>query len=311
MVPLFVVGCGRSGSTLLRLMLDAHPALAVPGESHFIPQLWRDFGGSRPVDAEAIAVALVSTTHFGHWKVDPRAVLDRVAQLQAPSFADVVEAAFMANADAHGKTGWGDKTPIYVRSIPLLASLWPDSRFVHLIRDGRDVALSYMSLHWGPSTVWAAARKWRGDVEAGIRDGQPLGTSRYLEVRYESLVTDVRASLQEICDFASLGLDEGMIERTKREGHETLAPEEGRAFHARSEQDVLTGARDWTTQMTARDVRSFEAVAGPLLSDFGYERRFPEVALRERLEGLARTRAMDLFTSGANAKKALTRKLAR
>src|SRR2546430_1135755 len=154
--PLFVVGCGRSGSTLLRLMLDAHPQLAVPPESHFIPQLWRDHGGARPVDPDVIVRALVATPHFRHWKIPEDAVRRRVEELERPSFADVVGAAFEANADVYGKTRWGDKTPIYVRSIPLLARLWPEARFAHLIRDGRDVALSYLSLHWGPSTVWSA-----------------------------------------------------------------------------------------------------------------------------------------------------------
>jgi hypothetical protein len=309
--PLFVVGCGRSGSTLLRLMLDAHPSLAIPGESHFIPQLWRDFGGRRPVDANAITRALVATPHFGHWKIPEDAVWARVQTLRSPSFADVIEAAFLADADVHGKARWGDKTPIYVRSIPLLSRLWPDARFVHLIRDGRDVALSYLSLHWGPPTIWAAARKWRIDVDAGIRDGRPLGTSRYLEVRYESLVADPRDVLGSICAFAGLVFEEAMLDPARREGHETLAPEEGRAFHARSEREVEAGARDWRTQMTDDDVRAFESVAGPLLAGLGYERRFPETGARDRLEGAVRTRAIDLLTFGSDAEKAAMRRLRR
>jgi Sulfotransferase family len=305
--PLFVVGCGRSGSTLLRLMLDAHPELAVPGESHFIPELRRRHPD--PIDVDEVTAALLRTPHFRHWKVAESAVWDRVRAIDMPSFADVIAAAFMANADEHGKSRWGDKTPIYVQHIPLLSRLWPDARFVHLIRDGRDVALSYLSLHWGPSTAWAAGRKWRRDVHAGIRHGQPLGTSRYLEVRYEDLVRDPRATLETVTAFADLGFDERMLDPNARAGHETLAPDAGRPFHARSEQPVRPDARDWRTQMEPDAVRHFEAVAGDLLQDLGYERRYPRVPQRDRVEGLVRTAGLDARAMASEAKRALLRRV--
>jgi hypothetical protein len=307
--PLFVVGCGRSGSTLLRLMLDAHPDLAVPGESHFIPELRRRFPD--PIDPEVVTPALLRTPHFRHWKVPESSVWERVRALEDPSFAGVIEAAFLANADEQGASRWGDKTPIYVRSIPLLDELWPGARFVHLIRDGRDVGLSYLGLHWGPDTVWAAARKWRRDVGAGIRDGQPLGTDRYLEVRYEDLVADAAATLRTICTFAGLSFDEAMLDPAARRGHPTLAPEEGRAFHARSEEEVGAGARDWRTQMAVEDVRRFEAVAGGLLEDLGYERRFPDVPARDRVEGAVRSGALDLRAIASDARTRLGRRFSR
>ena len=306
--PVFVVGCGRSGSTLLRLMLDAHPDLAVPGESHFIPELRRRFPD--PVEPDTVTAALLRTPHFRHWSVAETTVWERVRALDHPTFAGLVEAAFLANADEHGARRWGDKTPAYVRSIPLLHGLWPDARFVHLIRDGRDVALSYLSLHWGPDTVWSAARKWRHDVTAGIRDGQPLGTSRYLEVRYEDLVADTEETLRTICVFADLSFDRGMLDPAARRDHPTLAPADGRAFHARSQEEVAAGARDWRTQMATEDVRRFEAVAGALLRDLRYERRFPDVALRDRLEGRVRAGALDLRTRADQLRTSLGRRLA-
>ena len=305
--PLFVVGCGRSGSTMLRLMLDAHPDLAVPGESHFIPRLRRRFPD--PVPRDELAAALMRTPHFRHWKVAESSVWDRVRSLEAPGFADVMEAAFLANADEHGKRRWGDKTPAYVHAIPLLHGLWPNARFVHLIRDGRDVALSYRSLHWGPDTVWAAAHKWRRDVTEGIRHGQPLGTDRYLEVRYEDLVADPKDTVGGICALADLPFDAAMLDPRARRHHPTLSPDEGRAFHARSEQAVTAGAREWRTQMSPADVRRFEAVAGALLADLGYERRFPDVGARDRVEGVIRTAAMDLRAAASDARASLGRRL--
>jgi Sulfotransferase family len=307
--PLFIVGCGRSGSTLLRLMLDAGPDIAIPGESHFIPRLFERFGGR--ADPDAVASALMATPHFVHWKIDEGAVWECVRAVDRPAFADVIEAAYLANAHEHGKKRWGDKTPIYVRSIPLLAGLWPDARFVHLIRDGRDVALSYLSLHWGPSTIWEAARKWQRDVSAGMRDGRPLGASRYLEVRYESLVDDPERELRRICEFAELSFAPEMLDASKREGHETLAPDEGRPFHARSERKVETGARDWRTQMSEHDVRAIEAIAGDLLSELGYERRYPSTALVDRVNAAVRVGTLDVRAVGSRAKRVVARRIGR
>jgi hypothetical protein len=301
--PLFVVGSGRSGTTLVRLMLDTHAELAMPGESYFIPRLRRQFPD--PIDPEVLTPALLRMPHFRNWKVAESSVWERVRTLEEPTFADVIEAAFLANADEHGKTRWGDKTPEYARRIPLLHSLWPDARFVHLIRDGRDVALGYLSRPWGPSTAWAAARKWRLLVSAAIRDGQPLGTSHYLEVRYEDLVADTKATMQAICGFADLPFDERMLDPAARRDHPNVAPEKFLAFNARSQGEIVAGARDWRTQMSPDDVRHFEAVAGRLLDDLGYGRRFPDVAVRERLEGAVRSGALDLRAVASDARKRL------
>jgi hypothetical protein len=291
-------------------MLDAHPDLAVPGESHFVPRLARAYGVG-VVDPLAVAADLMATPHFGHWKVPREAVLRRVEALGGRStLARAIEAAYLANADVHGKLRWGDKTPIHVRSIPLLASLWPDARFVHVIRDGRDVALSYLSLPWGPSTIWAAARKWTRDVSAGIRDGQPLGTSRYLEVRYEDLVADPRSAMERICAVAALPFNASMLDPSRRADHPTLAPDEGRRYHERSTLGVQAEARSWRTEMGADDVRRFEAVAGELLEDLGYERRFSRVRTLDRIEGTLRARALDLLAIGSGAKRVLARRSA-
>src|SRR6266545_1616703 len=155
--PVFVVGCGRSGTTMLRLMLDAHPELAIPGESHFIPPLWsarrRYLRGGR-LDADLLLTELFRTLHFQMWKLPEAEVRRRVSGLMDPGFADVIGSVFAVYAEHQGKERWGDKTPIYVRHLPLLATLFGDARFVHLIRDGRDVTLSYLSVPWGPSTIW-------------------------------------------------------------------------------------------------------------------------------------------------------------
>jgi hypothetical protein len=310
--PLFVVGCGRSGTTMLRLMLDSHPDLAVPWESHFIVAMWKDrrrYRAASGVDAELMVRDIADSPMFGQWEVPDDVLERRIDALDRPSFPDVIDAVFMAYADSRGKRRWGDKTPAYVRSIPLLARLFPDSRFVHVIRDGRDVALSYLSVPWGPSDIWLAARRWKHDVSAGRRDGARLPTSRYLEVRYEDVIRDPRDALERICRVADLPFDEGMLEY-HRDGSERLAsPEAHKAYHASASKPPTAGLRDWRTQMSEDALTAFESVAGGLLGELGYERGRPQLPISRRAEAALRMAGLGVRAAASEARKAVERRV--
>ncbi len=306
--PLFLVGCGRSGTTMFRLMLDSHPEMAVPGESHFIPDLWRhrrSYSKDGSIDARRLAADIMRTPHFRLWGIPQETVWRRVEALRHPGFADVIAAVFCAYADQRRKLRWADKTPIYVLSMPLLAELWPTARFIHLIRDGRDVALSYLSVPWGPSTPWAAARKWRRDVTLGRATGRALGPSRYMEIRYEQLVNDPRQVLLEACSFAGLRFDEKMLEYHRDAGGRIQSPPDGMPFHARAAEPPTSGARDWRTQMPPSYLRAFEAVAGELLGELGYERRHPSTPTAWRARAIVRVSALNAWAVGSRLKKTL------
>jgi len=303
--PLFVMGCGRSGTTMLRMMLTAHPALAIPWESHFIVPLWkgrRKLGGVSSPDVQRVVALITRTSMFGLWEVPDDAVRRRVAALDRPTLGEVIESVFLAYADHQAKTRWGDKTPIYVNWIPQLAELFPTARFVHVIRDGRDVALSYQSVPWGPDDVWGSAFKWRRDVGAGRRDGPALGHDRYLEIRYETLVDEPRSVLERLCAFASLEFDERMLERDESRSVGGRASQA--EYHASATKPPTPGMRDWRTQMPDEQVLAFEAVAGDLLTRLGYERRYASIPVTTRLGAAARVAFAQGLTVASNVKKA-------
>jgi Sulfotransferase family len=283
----FVVGCGRSGTTLLRLMLDAHPDLAIPPESHFLSRfghaLERYRSSDGGVDPERLAGDILRTTTFAAWGVPDGDVLARVRALPAPaSFADVVDAVYTSYAEPRGARRWGDKTPRYVLDIPLFDRLFPGSRFVHIVRDGRDVAMSLRTVRFGPSDPMNAAGFWERRVRAGRRDGGRLGAGRYAEVRYESLVSDPEAELRAICATIDLAWDPSMLEY-HRTVDEAL-PDDRRSQHRHEGRPPTAGLRNWRTEMSPTDVAAFEAVAGALLDELGYERGAPPPgpALRAR-----------------------------
>ncbi len=263
----FVVGCGRSGTTVLRLMLNAHPDLAVPPESHFLRYPAEHPRGVTP--SKLIAVAL-SSDRFADWGVDAETVRSHTASRPPRTLAEAADLVFSTYAWAHGKRRWGDKTPPYVTCMEGLAAILPDARFIHLIRDGRDVALSFSSVPFGPpKDSVSQAYYWLRHVSSGRNAGAGLGSRRYLEVRYEDLIDHPEANLRAVCDFIELPFADVML-RYQDTVSEAL-PAERRVHHLNADKPIVRGIRDWRRSMPSEDVAAFEAVAGGLLASFGYE----------------------------------------
>jgi Sulfotransferase family len=270
----FVVGCERSGTTLLRLMLDAHPALAVPPESYFIVDLHRRRGRYERrdggVDLQAVARDLAKHRWFRTWGLDPASFTGTV-----PSLAGAVRSFYASYAASQGKPRHGDKTPAYVLHLPLLAGLLEEACFVHLIRDGREVALSLAAIEaWGPGSVLDAAIHWAERVRRGRTAGAALGPGRYREVRYDALVRDPESTLRDLGPFLDLPFDARMLDPASRAQERGAGGATG--IHARVGERVREGVRDWRTEMSAADLAAVEAAVGDLLEELGYERAVPD-----------------------------------
>jgi hypothetical protein len=266
--PLLILGVRRSGTTLLRVMLDRHSQLAVPDESYFVPQLADRH--LRRVDPDDFVDDLRRLDTLAEWDVP----LDKVRGRLTPDMpiGTAIATVYAVYAEQHGKARWGDKTPMYMQNLCLLERLFPDALFVQLIRDGRDAALSFLEMPRGlvtetwmhPRTPADFASQWRTEVAAARRLGRRVG-ARYLEVRYEDLVVDVGAVLRRICEFAGLDHEPAMADYA---GNVDVS---AKPHQQRLRQPPTSGVRDWRTQMPAADVAAFEHVAGDLLHELGYE----------------------------------------
>ena len=266
--PFFIVASARSGTTFLRLTLNAHPDVAVPPESRFITELYT---GDDTVEAASYLARLEAHKRFKAWGLPIAGVAEEIGDRTTLPYADAIRATYLAYAHAHGKESWGDKTPRYVEHIPFLAKLFPDARFIHIVRDGRNVALSYAHVNFGPKNVARAARLWARRVSAGIRDGRPLGGERYLEVLNEDLAEDREGEIKDISTFLGLEFDPRMLDEKERAkgvvDKVTHSYEPGVAGRARMS--------TWQEDMKPADIEVFEVVAGDVLSEIGYERRYP------------------------------------
>jgi hypothetical protein len=278
----FVVGVGRSGTTLLRLMLDAHPDLAIPTETHFLPALAALPDDATPDQVADVMLGATTWPNMGLEADDLRAVFATLAPF---SVGDATRAFFRLYAARFGKSRWGDKTPTYRSSLPAIARLLPEACFIHIIRDGRDVALSYRGLWFGPGDdVAAQARFWTDKVTGTRRDGASV--QHYLEVRFEDLVADAEGVLRRICGFLDLAFVPEMLAYPERasarlgEFKQSFGPagagdvdlERFIGIH-RSTSDPPDAAKvgRWRREMSQAEVKTYEAIAGGLLRQLGYE----------------------------------------
>ena len=264
--PLFVLGVARSGTTLLRVVLDRSPGIAIPEESRFIPLLARRHRGR--VEREPFLDDLRRIPELRRWELDPADVTVE----PAASTADAIAAVFAAYAAKHGKPRWGDKTPMYMRHLPLLERLFPGAQYVHLVRDGRDAAVSFLEMPEGTFTrTWAHpgspatfACQWRTEVEAASALGARVG-DRYLEIRYEELVTEPERAVRTVCDFARLPFEASMLE------YPGAVDVSEKPHHQGLREPPTAGRRDWRRELSPADARAFETIAGDLLEELGYE----------------------------------------
>jgi hypothetical protein len=279
----FVVGVPRSGTTLLRLMLDAHPELAIPPETYFVPELIEACDAGR-LDHAGVVAELTAHPRWSDFDVSADELAERLPR-RGPVDAGVALRAFYgAYAAHHGKRRWGDKTPVYLRHMRAIQTILPEARFVHVVRDGRDVALSVTGLLFGPDSVVEAARRWDRKIRRARRAAPKV--AHYLEVRYEELVVDTEPALRHVCQFLELDWDEQMLEYHRsagdrlaaiarsrpRAGREAIPTGYGPKIHA------LTGRPPdrarvgrWRTEMSDEDRAAYEGVAGTLLEELGYE----------------------------------------
>jgi len=257
-------------------MFDAHPQMAIPGESVFIASMAskeRRYRRDGAFAVDRFVADLVVHPWFVHWGL-PEGTVRQTLQASRPgSFSDAIRTVFALYASLRGKQRYGDKTPVYVLCAPLLARLFPEARFIHLIRDGRDVALSLQELPWGPGDLRRAVLYWKRHVTRGRKAGVWLGPDRYCEVRYEALLEDPEGTLRDLCAFIELEFDPAML-RYPVHADELASgfSSEERQIHRHLHRSPTKGLRDWRSQMSREEVAVVEALIGDLLEELGYER---------------------------------------
>ena len=278
----FIVGVSRSGTTLLRLMLDAHPDLAIPPETHFIPSLNAQIG------MKNFFSIVTSATTWGDFHIDNDVFKSALNKMNPFSVTEGLRSFYRLYGDKYGKRYIGDKTPPYVLSMDFIQCLLPEARFIHVIRDGRDVALSQRGLWFGPGdNIETAAEFWLSRIQRA-RQQAPL-LKHYLEVRFEQLILNPADVLIHICKFLEIPFSEKMLtyhvnadkrldelgDRYNSDGSVRVKKEDLLSLFKLAKQSPdPSRVYNWKNQMSEADQRSYERIAGKSLTALGYETRF-------------------------------------
>jgi hypothetical protein len=265
-------------------MFDARSDLAMAHEPQFVGTVVRqarrlNTGG---FDIERFVATIYKNSNYRRMDLDRAAVEAAFAADPPGNLADAVRVVFSLWAKQQGKPMYGDKTPGYIIQLPELAEWFPEARFVNVIRDGRDVALSYLKRPWGPSTLAEGALYWRSRVSRGRTAGKALGASRYTEVRYEDLVADTEAEVRRLCEFLGLSWQPEMLRYHEKADKFVADSHEPDAFRNVAKPPTRSKS-DWSDTMTENDIAVFEAIAGDLLRDLGYETRSTATSAGARL----------------------------
>lgn len=265
--PLFIVGLSRSGTKLIRDLLNRNDKVSLPEiESHFIPEMLEDE-----------KMNLLESYHAIH----KTSFVERFSEVKWPSYNHLNSiSAFDKKSDlmesvlkyyALGKEQslwsenviWGDKTPSYLRHLDLLKHHYPNCKFVHIIRDPRDRALS-VNKTWGKS-MFRATELWRKEIQNSEKwKSQP---ETYFELKYEDLLSDTSDILQRLCDFLDIGFDPKMMKLNK--------PSEK---HGDSSEmlKVRKSNSSKFESMKANQIKRIEEIAFPMMKSTGYEIKYAE-----------------------------------
>jgi hypothetical protein len=278
--PFFIIGSSRSGTTLLRLILSGHSRLHIPPETWFIRPLVAKFSLTEVLSSAEVDAAVKIVTGDRRWPdmKFPAAEFERQAvQLHQPKLTDLINLVFQRQLVGTGKQRFGDKTPNYFLIVPELATLYPGAKFIHLIRDGRDVAISFVDAGWeryydSKEFEWTLAmRQQRIYSKMSV-------ANQILEVRYEDLVTDLESNVRKICAFLGETFEPTMLDWTDQKKN---IPDRERHIHSKLDQPVSRDAvGTWKKKLSPFECFLIEACLHRDLMQLGYELKFKGALLR-------------------------------
>jgi len=272
--PIFMFGYERSGTTLLSMMAGAHPELAVPltvtGMWFRYAQKLGEYNNlASRADVDRLVRDLLDEERISLWdeSIEAEEVL---AQLRESSYPAVIAAFHRVYANKKNKPHWANMDIATLDEMHQMYNWFPDARFLHIVRDGRDVALSHETMPYGEANTLDCAQSWERRLTTNMKMGKMLPDLQYKIIRYEDLVLDSEKTLADLCRFFGLAYSPRMLEYTSMvskkipESRRWLWPELDKA-------PQKSKCYGWKIRMDTKKRVVFEAEAGSLLSQLSYE----------------------------------------
>ena len=273
--PIFVVGVDRSGTTLLNMMLDAHPDMFITYEQRTIIRFYEKLDQYGDLTVEKNSLNLINDIlDDDNVKLNfPKAKIADFKLSECQSFADIIKNLYATVLRDQGKLIWGDKDPIYTQHIEVLNEIFPNAKFIHLIRDGRDVALSLITKKWGPTTFTNAIRYWEKTILMTRRLLKMLNSNQTIELRYEDLVYCPEENLRNLCLFLSIEYNSKMLSSysEKAQDNSQIKTRISSVHNNILDRPNTAQTYKWKNDLNSIDQAIAWEYAGEELKHFGYD----------------------------------------
>ena len=269
--PFFIVSAPRSGSTLLRLILDAHPRLAIPPPGwlfHFVYPYLYSYGNLNIEDNfQNLVEDIIESPTIKRWPITVNKK-EIVSNVEDRTFRGVYEYLHVLYAKKFKKHRWGEKTPRNSVWIDEIISLFPDAQIIHLLRDGRDVAIDISNADFLPGTVYAGAQVWRNFVSAIKRSEKKARAENFFEIQYENLCSDPDNELGKLCEFLGEEFSDKVL--SHHDSNSSLQWSKD-PRHAETAKPI---SRDFVEMykscLKRPELESLNSLLGDMLNSFGY-----------------------------------------
>ncbi|PKF61719.1 hypothetical protein CW745_10390 [Psychromonas sp. psych-6C06] len=279
MIDFYILGNPRSGTTLLRLMMSAHSGLIVPPEAGFAVFLLENWDNKIPYSHCRYISSLKRTTKIVNWGIDYQELDGQLLKANVSSLIEAMQETYRYYAVKHKEANCliGDKNNFYIHHISSICKLSPKAKFIHIIRDGRDVACSYQEVMSKgitskyapnlPTDIKAIATEWADNNQKLIDE---LSGKNVYQIKLEDLIARPKDVLVRICTFLGVNYDKNMLDYYEKKYSDMLEPEEYNQWKLKNRKPLINDSYKYKKILTKEDVKLFEKLAGKQLSYFEY-----------------------------------------
>ena len=275
---IFIGGCSRSGTTLLGAMLGAHNDIICSPESHFKIDILRALAKGKIASQPSTLMALIQQHwRFKIWELDLLPIESFNHDSSGSLLAELLNWIIGQYAQQQEKSQasiWVDHTPENIGYAHSLLELFPNARFIHIVRDGRAVAASIMPLDWGPNSIMKTSRWWMRMMSFGLAAEQALGPESVMRVKYEDLVLNPEATMRAVSHFLKINYQPTMLHATGF-NPPSYTTRQHKLVGNRPDASVVNR---WESKLTSRQIEIFEHQTRDFLSFLGYPMRFGMMA---------------------------------
>lgn len=283
--PIIILGNNRSGTSLLRLMLTCHKKIIIPPESHFMLwnhdkyHLWKSSDGY-----DLFLTDLFSSTKFETWELD-RIELERFLHIRKPLFySELVADVYIYYGLKNDKEAafWGDKNSLWVEKLPVLYLLFNEAKFIHIVRDGRDIATSYINLnrHVGggskyfpklPTQIEQIAELWNNNIRSISNFLSGVPAQNYIEIKYEDLILANEATIDKILGFLGLPPSQSVFLYYEINKVKNYEPRDFLGWKEKLNKPLdKTNIEKYKYELKPSEIKMFEHIAAEALEKYGY-----------------------------------------